>query len=230
MRSRLTLVLLFALWFPHPADACSCAPARPCETFWSADLVFVGHVERVARKPQGNEVAQFVVEEWLRGEKVGRAVAISSYGVGGSCDYGFEDRTKYLVHAWKRPDGTWGAGLCGGTIPIAEGGAALAYIREALARPGPGSLSGNAFTDIDPTKTGVRSGPPLTDARLFLRGSAIERMTRPDKDGNYRFADVPAGDYSLIVDLPAGYVAIPPKRVAIGKDSCVRHSFHTERR
>ena len=37
MVKRVVLGLLATLLFPHPADACSCAPLSPCHTFWMAD-------------------------------------------------------------------------------------------------------------------------------------------------------------------------------------------------
>ncbi len=225
----LVLVLLATLLVPDPADACSCALLSPCHTFWMADTVFIGHAQSVVEKTRGNQVTRFVVEEWLRGERVGAEMTTTSYGVGGSCDYGFQQGVKYLVHASKRADGSWSVFLCGGTAPIEQAADALRYIRAALAHPGEGRLSGFAFVDIDPG-TGVKSGPSISNVRLVLRGANRELMTRTGPDGTYRFEAVPPGDFILTVELPPDYTPVPPKHLAIGKDACVNHNFWTTKR
>ena len=70
-------------------------------------------------------MTRFVVEEWLRGERVGPGITTVSRGIGGSCDYGFDQGTRYLVHANRRPDGEWNVFLCGGTAPLAQATADL---------------------------------------------------------------------------------------------------------
>ena len=74
MVKRVVLGLLATLLFPYPADACSCAPLSPCHTFWMADTVFIGRAQSVVEKTRGNQVTRLVVEEWLRGERVGAEV------------------------------------------------------------------------------------------------------------------------------------------------------------
>jgi len=225
----LAIVLLSAC-IPDAAHACSCARLAACETFWTSDVVFIGRAQRVLKIPGGAQEARFVVDEWLRGQRAGSALTIFSYGVGGSCDYGFEEGTRYLVHATKRAAGTWGASLCGGTAPVAEAAADLKYIRDALAHPGDGTLWGNAFVDLDPGEV-VKGGPPIANARLVLRSSSgRELTTQTGKEGNYRFEAVPAGEYTLVVQLPSDHNPVPPKRIVVGKGACLQHVFWTVRR
>jgi Carboxypeptidase regulatory-like domain len=226
---RSIVTLLAALCIADAAQACSCAPLPPCESFWTADVVFIGRADSVVEKKPGAQVAQLAVDEWLRGERVGPKLTILSYGVGGSCDYGFTAGSRYLVHAKKRPDGTWSASLCGGTASLADAAAALKYIRSALEQPGAGTLSGNAFIDTDPGE-GVKSGAPIANARLILRSPRGEQTARTDGDGNYRFMAVPAGEYTLVAELPDDHAPVPPKRLAIGKDACLRQVFWTTKR
>ncbi len=223
------VILLVSAAIPDAAFACSCDKRPPCETLWTADLVFIGRAHRVLKTPGGAQEARIVVEEWLRGQRVGSELTIFSYGVGGSCDYGFEEGTRYLVHATKRPAGTWGVSLCGGTAPVTEATADLKYIRDALAHPGEGALWGNAFIDIDPGEA-VRGGPPISNTRLVLRSPRGELTTRTGKEGNYRFEAVPAGEYTLVVELPPDHQPVPPKRIVIGKGACVQHVFWTMKR
>ena len=133
------------------------------------------------------------------------------------------------MHATKDADGAWKVSLCGGTGLLDQSEGPLKYIRDALAHPGEGTLSGFAFVDIDPG-TGVKSGPAISNVRLVLRGSNRELTTRTDLKGTYRFEMVPPGDYTLTVELPRDYTPVPPKHVAIGKGACGNHFFWTTKR
>jgi hypothetical protein len=126
-------VCVGSLCSPRAAVACSCASPQVQHTFWTADLVFIG----VARAVTGTDTqhAQFRVDEWLRGDRIGPQLVIVSRGVGGSCDYGFEEGTRYVVYATRGPRPEWRAGLCSSTSPIDRAAADLEYIRDALAHP-----------------------------------------------------------------------------------------------
>ncbi len=222
-------IVLVSACIPDAAHACSCDRLAACAAFWTSDVVFIGRAERVVKKPGGAQEARLVVDEWLRGQRAGSELTILSYGVGGSCDFGFDEGTRYLVHATKRA-GRWAVSLCGGTAPVAEATADLKYIRDALAHPGDGTLSGSAFVDIDPGE-GVKTGPPIANARLLLRSSSgRELTTQTGKEGNYRFEAVPAGEYALVVQLPSGHEPVPPKRIVVGRGACLRHVFWTMKR
>jgi hypothetical protein len=228
-RTLVSLIVLAALSLPDLARACSCAVPTPCDSLWTAELVFIGHARTVVKKPGGVQEAQLVVEEWLRGLRVGNEIAVFSKGVGGSCDYGFQQGTRYLVYARRRPEGAWGVSLCSGTGPVDRATADLAAIKDALKHPGEGTLSGHAFTDLDPGP-GLKSGPPISNMRLLLRSSSRDLATRTDNDGNYRFAAVPAGEYTLVVEPPPDHHPVPPKRIELGKGACARHYFSATKR
>ncbi len=227
MVKRLLVILLAALFLPDAAHACSCAKLRPCWTFWTADAVFIGRAQSVVEKRRGDQVTRFVVEEWLRGERLGAELTTFSYGVGGSCDYGFDQGTRYLVHASRRADATWSVSLCGGTAPLAQATDDLKYIRDALAHPGPGTVMGMAILNIDQGERKVSR--PISDARVVLRSSREERTARTDKEGSFRFEAVPAGESTLTVEAPAAHQPIRPKRIAVGKDACAQLFFTIER-
>jgi hypothetical protein len=228
-RTLLILIALAALFTPEAAQACSCDERSPCSTFWTADVVFIGRAQSAVSKTRGHQETRFVVEEWLRGEKVGSELTTISRGIGGSCDYGlFDQGTRYLVHANKRPDGTWGVFLCGGTALLAQATNDLKYIRESLAHPGPGNVRGIAILNIDQGER--KLSRPVADARVVLRSSSEEKTTRTDKEGIFRFEAVPAGDYTLMVEATAASQAVKPKRIAVGRDACAHQSLFTIRR
>jgi hypothetical protein len=55
-----------------PRAAVRCPPIPVCSSLWTADVVFVGLVTNVARPTRGTEMTRFSVEEWFRGERVGK--------------------------------------------------------------------------------------------------------------------------------------------------------------
>lgn len=218
-------VVLAALSLPNAAHACSCDTPRPCSTLWTAEVVFIGRAQSVVAKVRGEQVTRFVVEEWLRGERVGSEITTVSRGIGGSCDYGFDQGTRYLVHASRRAGNEWSVFLCGGTAPLEQATADLTYIRDALAHRGPGTVTGIAILNLEQGER--RLSRPIADARVVLRSSREDRTTRTDKEGKFRFEAVPAGDYTMTVEAPAAYQPVTPKRIAVGKDACAYHSLFT---
>ena len=165
-------------------------------------------------------MTRLIVEEWLRGERVGAAMTTTSYGVGGSCDYGFRQGVRYLVYSSRRADGTWSVSLCGGTAPSEQADDDLKYIRDALAHPGDGTFSVHSFVDIDPGE-GVKAGPPPAGARLLLRARVVSCVALFEQNGTYRFGAVPAGEYTLTVELSSDYTPVSPRHVVIGKGACL---------
>ena len=68
-RTLFAFLALTALAIPDAVYACSCALRSPCDTFWTADLVFIGRTQSVVEKRRGDQVTRFVVEEWLQQTK-----------------------------------------------------------------------------------------------------------------------------------------------------------------
>ena len=89
-------------------------------------------------------------------------------------------------------------------------------------------MTGIAILNIDQGERKLSKS--IADARVVLRASREERTTRTDKEGKFRFEAVPAGDYTIIVEAPAAYQPVKPKRIAVGKDACALHSIFTTRR
>jgi hypothetical protein len=65
-------------------------------------------------------MTRFSVEEWFRGERVGKEATVASYSVGGSCDRGFDEGKRYMVYANRRSDGSWRVDVCSATATGTE--------------------------------------------------------------------------------------------------------------
>ena len=97
-----------------------------------------------------------------------------------------------------------GAQVQGGVV-FGGGGVALPGFQP----PDPNAKVPTGTAVISGRVTAASSGLPLRHAQLMLMGSdqAVRRSTTSDAEGRYRFAGLPAGRYTLIVNK-AGYVSL----------------------
>jgi len=216
---------------PSPVQACDCAVGPTCATFWSTQLAFIGKVDRIATPGPGTEETTLIIEEWLRGEVVKNEVTIVSTGVGVSCEYDFSPNTRYLVFAYKAPNGLWKAFLCGGTTPVdsVSGKEAIKEIRSVLRSREPGQVSGQVAFDEDPAER-VMPGAAITQTLVSLQNDQRTLTTRTDARGEFRFARVPQGSYALSVGLPPNAADVPPMQVVVGAKACVQRYVFPHRR
>jgi hypothetical protein len=192
--------------------------------------VFIGRAEVTPLGP-GAQRTRFEVEESFRGP-TGDLIEIVSRGIGGSCDYGFADATRYVVFARRAPDGSWKAFLCGSTAPLTEAGEAITFARGSARdlRRG-GSVSGSIFAAE--STSGGRFGlhSPMTGVTVKIREGTRDYSTRTGLNGLYEFDNVAPGRYTLTVSDSPGVEPIPPAIVEIkGPGACVLHSVTAVKR
>jgi hypothetical protein len=200
-----------------------------CNTFWQADAVFIGRAEVTSLGP-GAQRAQFVVEESFRGPATG--VEIVGRGIGGSCDYGFVDGTRYIVFARRQPDGLWKAFLCSSTAPVAQAGEAIRFARVvAHDNNQRGTISGSVFSAERTKAGGSGSHSPLASVQVVATDGKRELTTRTGLNGQFEFENVAPGRYTLTFSVPAELELIPPATVDVkGPGACVTHSVTALRR
>ena len=121
----------------RPVSACTCiASGPPCQTYFQVDAVFVGTVRAI-------EVREVPIEgiTWLARRRLvhisidgpargvqGTAVDVWTGEGDGDCGYAFKPGSRYIVYAYKRPDGALGTGICSRTRPIEDAGEDLSFI------------------------------------------------------------------------------------------------------
>lgn len=230
-----TLVLcgLALLMWPGPASACSCAIAPACTAFYAADAVFIGQAE-VEKTGPGSQRARFRIDESFRGPaSKGGLIEIVAKGIGGSCDFEFVDGVRYLVYARKRPDGGWGAFLCGRTVVLdSNADEDLALARSIARNPsGPGRVHGNASIG-EPTGRGYSIGTgTLAGISVSLRNDDQTFTVETDPRGMFEFPSVLPGRYTLTVRLSPRFEPVPPATVTVaGAGACAIHSIVAVRR
>ena len=221
--SILFVAILFGAASVSPALACDCGGQPVCASVWEAGVVFVGTATSVSTVAPGVEETQFTVDEWLRGEQLGRQVTLRSEGIGLSCEYDFNAGVKYLVMASRR-NGIWMAFLCGGTSPFPQASSALDEIHQALRSRGSGTVSGEAFFDAYPDER-VGGDIPIVGAPVQLQSARNRFTTVTDAKGGFRFARVPPGEYEIVLRPWANATTVPSQRLVVGPNACVKRYF-----
>lgn len=218
MRSCLVVVALLA--FQSAASACSCfMDASPCSQTWkSGQVVFVGTVK--AKTPiqrpfvvdkhtfmASGFVYRFLVSEGFRGgAAAGQEVEIETGQGGGDCGYPFAVGASYLVYAGQQEDRLQ-TGICTPTRPAAMAPAITRQLRALRDGRAADTLFGTigvgprgvSYSDLVDTK-------PMADVPVrAVAADKAEYSTKTDQDGVYSFSMLPAGEYTVEIDLPKGF-------------------------
>ena len=215
-------VVLAALLRPPGAEACTCVGGiPPCQTVWNATGVVeatVSAIEMVEGPPM-YENGPRILERRARLQNVraviGEATEDVSTGIGGGdCGYGFTVGTRYLIVLHKRPaDGKITTSICSPTQPASWPSPFRSYL-EGLSRPSPGAtLSGKVWLLRGSVDFSERRNEPLAGVRVRLSGP-VQQQAESDHDGEFRFDRLPAGDYTLVPELPIGRNELAPIRTS----------------
>lgn len=223
--TRVTLMAGFILasmsLMVRPARACTCGSPPVCVAYWEVDAVFIGTAAVKSIGP-GAQRAHFVIEQSFRGPTSG-ALEVISRGIGGSCDFGFTDRARYLVYARHREDGTWNVSLCSRTTTVETSTEDLAFIKSVAKDPSRGgAVHGVVYTPEFDSKGRPSDMSPLKDVRLELQGKLGRFTAGSDPHGSFEFPDLKPGRYRLTAQVPAGFEPPQPIEVEVkGPGACV---------
>ena len=212
---RIITVLVAVAW-AHPADACSCLPSGPpCQNLFQSDVVFVGTVTgiRPMRTPETERlvlerrIVAFNVEKGVRGIN-GSAVDVRTGSGGGDCGFDFKIGERYVVYAYRHPDGWLSTGTCSRTRLAADAAEDLAYFG-ALPATGTGArLFGTVkHSERDyATQQTIQYGG-VADVQVLVRGSAGTFAAMTDTTGSYSISGIRPGSYDVEFLPPAGLTA-----------------------
>lgn len=134
---------------------------------------------------------------------------------GGDCGFGFERGEKYIVYAYKKPDGRLGTGSCSRTRTFASADEDLKFLR---------SLEqAKESTEIRVSVVDIHGEPSfrgVPGVRLRLSGPSGVQVAKTDKSGKRVFSDLPPGEY-LVSAVLSGYVgADVPRPVTVRPKGC----------
>jgi hypothetical protein len=193
------VVVLALPFFPSRAFACSCAGGTPlCQSFWQADAVFSGEVLSFGRtereQPLSSRVARVAVVRAWRGQVSG-TVEVLTGADSASCGYSFRPGTQYLIYAYRTKDGALTTSICSPTKELSKAAADLEYVKGTGAPSAGGRIYGTARFEA--------KGSPLAPAKnvnINLQSTSGSRTAVTDDTGAFEFKDLPAGEYSIVME------------------------------
>ncbi len=226
--STFALALFFCLY--NDSFACSCmASGPPCQAYWQADAVFVGQVKAKDLKARfekgrngeelrvlgGGEVrVTFTITDAFRGS-LGKEVDIFTSASSASCGVEFENDGVYIVYAHEYPKGGGKlyTGICSRTQKYSESSPDIAYAKS-LATATPGAVIFGAVTHVREN----------ADVRVIVTGKDKQVEAKIDDEGHYKIPSLPAGEYTVRVQLPQG-MSEQERKVTVADRGCAEVPF-----
>ena len=241
------LLVLMSVWLPgfaSEASACTCGPVEPCEAYTSASTVFVGRVLKVGMESskvllpsnaasttvtRGSTVAHFLVEETFRGIDEKEA---DISGESTTCDYHFKEGQRYLVYAYRSPDGKrLHTNICSGTALLSAAKGHVAYLRGETRAPSGGTFYGQVYRTSYDYRNDHFGFEYLTKAKVILESGSRRFQALTGKKGKFSISGLPAGSYKVRTDPPTNSENVfsrEPKQeweVEIPDHGCAWHNF-----
>jgi hypothetical protein len=221
-------LLLFGA-FAQSAQACTCAPQPlPCESYGVASAVFVGTVTGVREVERSNKKDldwtprgfKFSVEQSYLGV-AGTEIEVFTGRGGGDCGYPVKRGERYLVYAHKYKD-RFTTSICSRTKQFSRATEDLAFLGNLSSLPPGATIYGRIVRNTTPKKDESLND----DVVLRIEGADVRREIRPDANGHYRVAGLPAGKFKVTLQLPEGLTTYQPEReVSISDRGCASLDF-----
>ena len=204
---------------PRATAACLSCPQTvqgpPCQEYWRADVVFVGHAIRVeatgwppniaAYSEYSKLTARLTIEEAFRGVEGGEMTFAME-----DCPYPFKQGERYLVYAHRARDGTPYVRIGSSrTRPFSEAGEDLEYIRSIAHGNEKGRLFGTVTRDVlDLRPHAFRGGKEagrgrVAGVKVVVENGKSSYEAITGGEGEFEFSELPAGIYDVRVAATA---------------------------
>ena len=182
-----------------------------CQAYWTTDAVFDATVEGIdlaSRErelggrsfPFPEKIVHLNVRQAWKGVPAG-PLDIVTAADGAACGYDFKRAKRYLVFAFKAPDGRWSVSLCSGTVEFDGTGEDAAFLNSLAAAPKGARIFGSIKTmerRFDGESTYAQH--PV-ETRVHLLGDGQERNVT-SSGGRFEFTGLARGPYRLSVETP----------------------------
>jgi len=164
-------------------------------------------------------VVRFRVNKAYSGNP-GSEVAVQTGLGGGDCGYHFDPGHTYLVYGHKS-NGSLHTGICSGTQPIEQAGAALAWLDSLPSRPKDASIFGKV------SQRTIKDNEPAPGIAVSVADpSGRERTTSTDASGAFSMTGLVPGDYVVSLSIPKGMTGdSTSRRIQLHEQGCAEASF-----
>lgn len=211
-------VILFLLFSQTISAQISCLPnsAYQDSSYWQADLVFVGLVEKISvedieteqnslittdtYKNLKNYYIRFTVEQSYRGD-VDKTIELKS-------NFSFKEGEKYFVYAVRGKDEKiykLNDGICGKPpILLTDAQEDVEYAEEIASGKLGTRIYGFVYQDKQDSFKTLRQSIPLAEIEVTIKNPQNTFKTKTDVDGKYVFKNIPFGEYKISAAIPEG--------------------------
>jgi hypothetical protein len=205
------LAVLAVILLPAPAAACSCMQSGPpCQALFASDAVFVGTVKGIdVRKDRmindrayERRIVSIAIDGPSRGVQASTIEVWTGMG-NGDCGFKFVEGQRYVVYAYRAPDGALGTGICSRTRLYSEAAEDVAYLQSGPPASAAARVLGTVTVGQRNPDNGNWEQRPVADVQINLRGSAGVFSGSTDAAGRYAIAGVPRGAYEAEALPPA---------------------------
>ena len=234
-------VFLSMILLPQVVSACSCVMMAsgnpPCQSFWSAPVVFSGRVTEIksftADKGYANgfeqRIVRFIVQGDHRGGVGATAEVVTGRG-GGDCGFSFKTGEDYLVYAYRDDTGQLSTGICTQTKQLSAATEDMAYIVSLSGAKAIGSIFGMVNQYIPKRSSDdYQSPPPMANVRITAEGKNGKIEATTDDNGKFRLTDLLPGEYVLKMATPEGFTGSKETKVTIPEKGCAVTDFMVTR-
>lgn len=213
MKTLFSAIILALLLLNAPVvDACSCGghPAV-CDSYQSADAVFIGVVQRVQTTKTKNEdgeeyiteqVAHIQVEKSFKGMAQPEVVFRTE---GSSCDAIYEEGERWLFYAYQdKKTKAWGIAACDRSTKIEGAAEDLLYLQGLPKSASTTRISGELVNYEEDPEKGFSRVKNIAGAKVRIIGEGKSHEVYTNKDGVYEIYGLPPGKYTVEPEIPVG--------------------------
>jgi hypothetical protein len=178
------------------------------------------------------EKVQFAVTEGFKGIEGSDATITMALNCGSECYFPFEVGSYYLVFA-EIQSGTGFLTTSGCSLThlvTNDVDRDLVFLRGLKTAAPTARILGGVYLPRDDSSRRSKFPNGIANVLVTLHGPTAAQTARTNARGEFEFAGMPAGDYSVSAEIPAGLVVqYPPRKLHVVERSCAEANFFTAR-
>jgi hypothetical protein len=177
------------------------------------------------------EKVQFAVSDGFKGVEGTEATIAMALNCGSDCYFPFEVGSYYLVFAeTDRDTGLLTTNGCSLThLVTSDVDPDLLFLSGLKTAPISARILGGVYLPRDNSSRTSKFPHGIPNVTVTLYGLSGAQATRTNARGQFEFAGIPAGDYTVSAEIPAGLVVqYPPRKIHVVDRSCAEANFFTK--